>query len=172
MHLSSMQKMAYFADKYLKEWKEIKILDVGSMNINGTYRDIFQRPGWTYHGADLSAGENVDIVLSDEYSWQIPDESYNAVICGQCLEHVEFPWMTIAEMARVLAHGGLCCIIVPSAGPVHRYPLDCYRYYPDGLNALAKWAKLQVMEVWYEMQTPFNDGSKLWDDCFLVAKKT
>ena len=29
----------------------------------------------------------------------------------------------------------------PSRGPEHRYPNDCWRFYPDGYRALAKYAR-------------------------------
>ena len=32
------------------------------------------------------------------------------------------------------------------AGPVHRFPKDCWRFYPDGLPALAAHAGLAVVE--------------------------
>jgi len=30
---------------------------------------------------------------------------------------------------------------VPSTGEFHRYPVDCWRFYPDSANALVEWAK-------------------------------
>lgn len=34
-------------------------------------------------------------------------------------------------MARILEPGGTMLVVAPSAGIVHRYPFDCWRYYPD-----------------------------------------
>ncbi len=53
-------------------------------------------------------------------------------------EHTEFFWLTMREMKHALKPGGLCCIIAPSAGPEHQYPVDCWRVYPDGLRAAAR----------------------------------
>ena len=33
--------------------------------------------------------------------------------------------------SRVLVPGGLACIIAPGAQGVHRFPVDCWRFYPD-----------------------------------------
>lgn len=66
----------------------------------------------------------------------------------------------------------MVCIVAPSRGPEHRYPLDCWRYYPDGLSALAKWAGLSVIEAktcWG--QSGFSDGSDLWGDSFCILRK-
>ena len=38
------------------------ILDIGSMNINGSLRD-FRPPGSSYVGVDLAAGNGVDVVV-------------------------------------------------------------------------------------------------------------
>ena len=92
---------------------------------------------------DLSEGENVDLVLSDPYSWsEIRSSSVDVFVSGQAFEHIEFFWQTMLEIARALKPGGLCCIIAPSGGPEHKYPLDCWRFYPDGFRALARYAGL------------------------------
>lgn len=36
----------------------------------------------------------------------------------------------------------------PSSGPEHRYPVDCWRFYPDGMRAFAKIARLHCIEVY------------------------
>lgn len=76
------------------------------------------------------------------------------------------------EISRVLKPGGLACIIVPSGGPEHRYPLDCWRFYPDGMRALANFGRLLVEDVRTQWEG-FNDpeGSDLWRDSVLVARK-
>jgi hypothetical protein len=51
--------------------------------------------------------------------------------------------------------------------------LDCWRYYPDGLRALAKWGKFEVLEATtqWEKQNYKIDDSDLWMDSMLVGKK-
>ena len=87
---------------------------------------------WEYSGLDVEKGPNVDIVVENPYDWEIPDSSYDVVISGQAFEHIEFFWLTFLEMARVLKPQGLIILIAPSRGPQHRYPVDCWRFYPDG----------------------------------------
>ena len=50
-------------------------------------------------------------------------------------------------MSRVLKIGGLMVHIVPSRGPEHRDPQDCWRFYRDGMIAMAKWAGLECVET-------------------------
>jgi hypothetical protein len=39
-------------------------LDVGSYDINGSYRDIFIEKKYEYYGLDMIEGPNVDIILN------------------------------------------------------------------------------------------------------------
>jgi SAM-dependent methyltransferase len=136
------------------------------------YRPLFQKPGWTYVGVDLSPGPNVDLVLQRPYDWrEIPGGSVDLLISGQVLEHVEYFWITALEISRVLKPGGLVCLIAPSSGPEHRYPVDCWRFYPDGMRTFAKFARLHCVDVhthWEDMGDP---GSDCWHDTVLVARK-
>ncbi|MFC1929977.1 methyltransferase domain-containing protein [Chloroflexota bacterium] len=167
--------MKKFIDKHLEanRSKRLNILDVGSQDVNGTYRPLFNNPHWRYTGLDMTPGPNVDIVVKDVYNWkEIRSSSYDVVISGQALEHIEFFWVTMNEIARVLRQEGVCCIIAPSSGPEHRYPKDCWRFFPDGLTAAAKYATLEILEV-YACQEPIRDGEEnVWRDTVLVARKT
>lgn len=152
----------------------VKILDVGSCGVNGTYKEIFSdKERFDYYGLDLTPGPNVDYVPSDPYDWQdLPDESFDIIISGQAFEHIEFPWLTILEIKRVLKKGGLICIIAPLRGPEHKYPVDCWRYYPDGFRALARWAGLEVIESRTTWGTSgFKDGSDQWGDTICILRK-
>ena len=175
MHKSSLDKMLAFRKKYLESKKNeaLLILDLGSLDVNGSYRGYFDISPWTYRGIDMAAGKNVDIVLQDPYNWrEIKSNSADAVISGQAFEHIEFFWLTMLEIARVLKPGGLCCLIAPSSGPIHRYPVDCWRFYPDGFVALAKFGDLEVIEVYSQAEpTGYPDGSDLWQDLVMVARK-
>ncbi len=176
MHQSSFSTMQKFAAllRSQKGCDPFRVLDVGSMGVNGTYRDLFAHPGITYVGLDVASGPNVDVVPADPYDWrELTDESFDAIISGQAIEHVEFPWLTMQQIARKLRPDGLACIIVPSRGPEHRFPVDCYRYYPDGLRALAKWADLRVIEVGVNNGgSSFTDGSNQWGDCHCILARS
>ena len=174
MHLSSIENMRRFVDEYVHPLpRPLSVLDVGSLSVNGDYRTLFDVPGIRYTGLDVEAGANVDVVAAHPYRWdELAAESFGVVVSGQAFEHVEFPWVTIGEIQRVLAPGGLLCLIVPSRGPEHRYPLDCWRYHPDGLRALAAWAGLQVIACVAD-ESEYDDGgvSAVWGDVVLVAQK-
>jgi len=175
MHKSSYDKVLNFRQRFLagKENEPLQILDIGSHDVNGSYRPIFDVPAWQYIGADLEPGRNVDIVLRHPYRWsELPSSSVDVLVSGQTFEHVSQPWAAILELARVLAPGGICCIIAPSSGPEHRYPVDCWRIYPDGFVALAALAELEVQEVVTQWEDAgYVDGSDAWHDSILIARR-
>jgi SAM-dependent methyltransferase len=113
VHQSSLDKMRAFRKKYLagREGEPLLILDLGSLDVNGSYKGYFGESCWTYRGIDLSKGPNVDIVLDDPYHWrEVESGSADVVISGQAFEHIEFFWLTMLEIARVLKPQGLCCL--------------------------------------------------------------
>jgi SAM-dependent methyltransferase len=174
MHLSSLINMERFRDKYLAEHlgKRLDIVDLGSTEIGACYRPIFEKPSWNYVGVDLQPGPNVSLVLKKPYDWQeIPTASVDLLISGQVLEHVEYFWLTALEVSRVLKPGGMACLIAPSSGPEHRYPVDCWRFYPDGMRAFAKVARLHCVDVYTNWENSGDPGSDFWHDTVLVVRK-
>lgn len=171
-----MDKMIGFRDKYLAALTEsaLVIYDLGSRAVSGgSYRPVFEHSPWIYKGIDLEPGENVDVILSRPYAWkELPAESADVLVSGQALEHIEYFWLTMLEVWRVLKPGGLCCIIAPSGGPEHRYPVDCWRFFPDGLEALSRYAGFETEQIYKQQgSTGHSDGSDLWQDSFLVCRK-
>ena len=160
MHDSSYAGVSALADKYLDKMKEYNILDVGSYDINGNYKAIFNYPGWKYTGVDIVAGPNVDYIIQP-YQWDIPTESYDVVLSGQCLEHVEMPWLWIKEAERVCKKDGLVILTAPWLFPIHQFPVDCWRILPDGMKVLlTKVANMSLLHL-----------SVNQNDCFAVARK-
>lgn len=119
------------------------VLDVGSQDVNGSYRPLFE--DCIYTGLDQTEGKNVDVVTSDPYKFPFDYDSFDVVISGQCLEHSPRPWLLVQEIARVLRPGGACCIIAPWEWEIHRYPVDCFRILPDGMRSMMADAGLTVV---------------------------
>ena len=61
MHKSSLARMKWFREEYLSDQRDLKVLDVGSYNVNGCYKEIFTEYGHRYTGLDIENGPNVDI---------------------------------------------------------------------------------------------------------------
>lgn len=179
MHISSKLRMKWFVDNYAKKHSmsssAIKVLDVGSYDVNGSYKEFFDSDKFEYVGLDMAEGPNVDIALENPYDWkEIDTGSYDIVISGQAFEHIEFFWLTMAEMARVLKKDGLMCIIAPNGFEEHRYPVDCYRFFTDGMIALARYVNLEPVHA-HTNSAPPKDSEGWYSenraDAFLIAKK-
>lgn len=175
MHQSSLDKMEWFRDNFLQDKKNeaLTLFDLGSMDINGSYRPLFDWPDWNYVGVDMEPGPGVDLVLDKPYKWgAVKSSSVDVLISGQAFEHIEYIWITMVEISRVLKPEGICCLIAPSSGVEHKHPLDCWRIYPDGFAALAAFAQLEVLHLatqWDDLG--YGDGSDEWHDTMLVCKK-
>jgi hypothetical protein len=146
VHKSSLEEMRKFADSLPA--RPLRIADVGSCDVNGQYRSIFERPEWKYIGLDVQAGKNVDVVLPSEYEWNnIQDGAFDVVVSGQALEHTRFPWLFVKELARIVRPGGAVCIIAPYQWDYHKFPIDCWRVYPDGMRAVMEHSGLTVIST-------------------------
>jgi SAM-dependent methyltransferase len=78
------------------EWQNV--LEIGSLNINGTVRDFFFN--CNYLGVDIGSGEGVDIVSSG-HELKFPDKSFGVTISAECFEHNPYWLETFTEMVRM-----------------------------------------------------------------------
>jgi SAM-dependent methyltransferase len=140
MHDTAMEYGEAFFNTYLKNTKELTIVDIGSQDVNGSLRSVAP-PNNKYIGVDFVKAKGVDIVITDPYSLPFEDESVDTVVSNSCFEHSEFFWLLFNEALRILKPTGLLYINAPSNGSFHRYPVDCWRFYPDSGVALQKWGK-------------------------------
>ena len=146
MHSSALLNLENFFSVYLKNFDNPKILDFGSQALSDqvSAKVLLNKMNtkYEYTGVDIEKGNNVDILLKDPYSFkEIPDETYDVIISTSVLEHVEFFWLTYLEILRILKPKGIFYFNVPSNGDFHRWPKDCWRFYPDSGDALINWAK-------------------------------
>lgn len=125
----------------------------------------------------MSEGPNVDIVPKNLYNWdEIKDDSYDVVISGQAFEHIEFFWLTMSEMVRVLKKDGILCIIAPNGFDEHRYPVDCWRFFTDDLVALARYTCIDIIHAHTNCALPTPKTDLAWistneADSMLIAQK-
>jgi len=141
MHEDSYNLMRAFAEKYCDGTENV--LDVGSLDVNGTYRDIFPN----YTGMDVVEGDNVDLVLDyqDGYIGKYnTDKKYDVVICGNVIEHVANPFGFVHALANLVSESGYLCIITPTDIHLHDHPKDYWRIMPDGMELLMKNAGMTV----------------------------
>jgi SAM-dependent methyltransferase len=162
MHASSVENMEkcvgrFVAGDVAMNSGELCVVEIGAADVNGSYRPLFKPFATRYVGVDLSPGPGVDLVLNDPYDLPLPDASAHVVLSGQMLEHCEFFWRAFEEMHRILHPDGYLFLIAPSGGPEHRYPVDCYRFYPDSFRALAKLTRCRLVDLWLDERGPWCD---------------
>jgi ubiquinone/menaquinone biosynthesis C-methylase UbiE len=132
---------AWVKTKLLSIPKGNIILDVGAGQ--GRYREQCSHLRYVsqdfcqYDGAGDASGlqtgsfntSQIDIV-SDITRIPVEDESFDAILCTEVLEHVPYPIKAIQELARVCRIGGLLILTAPFASLTHYAP---YHYY-SGFN--------------------------------------
>lgn len=171
MHKSSLEHVSRLVDNYLSNARAINVLDIGSYDVNGSYKQFFSKPGWKYTGVDLAAGPNVDIVLTSPYRFPIKSYSIDVIVSGQAFEHIEYFWLSWLEMARMVKPGGLIFLLAPSRGYEHRHPQDCWRFYPDSYKALANYANMELLEVKTDWTPHPDPDSAPWGDTVGVFRQ-
>ncbi|UOO91550.1 methyltransferase domain-containing protein [Vitreoscilla stercoraria] len=142
MHPTAMQNAEIFFKTYAASFDgQIKrVVEIGSQDVNGSLKTHVPMD-FEYVGVDFVAGKGVDVVLDDPYSLPFEDEMADIVISSSCFEHSEMFWLVFLEVMRILKPHGLFYLNAPSNGVVHRYPVDCWRFYPDSGHALVTWAR-------------------------------
>lgn len=91
----STQFPKYFSGK--------KVLDIGSLDINGNNRFLFEN--CNYIGLDLGDGPNVDVVCQGN-KYDAPDEVFDVIISTEVFEHDMYYADNIKNIIRMLKPGG------------------------------------------------------------------
>jgi SAM-dependent methyltransferase len=167
MHDTAMQNAKRFFDTYVAHLGAVTVFEIGSQDVNGSIRSLCPQQAH-YTGVDFVDGRGVDIVIKDPYVLPFGDASADVVVSSSCLEHSEMFWLLFLEVMRVLRPTGLFYLNVPSNGPFHRYPVDCWRFYPDSGQALVSWAKRNGMNPVVLESYTSNQGRDAFNDLVCV----
>ncbi len=80
-----MHQAAYEFIAEYRTFFPVNVIEIGSLNINGSVRDLFPAASWV--GIDLADGPGVDVV-ADAVEWKPTDQQRaDIVICCEVLEH-------------------------------------------------------------------------------------
>lgn len=174
MHKSAMENAHRFFSVYGKPFlgrENVRVVEIGAQDVNGTLRDACPK-GFSYTGVDFCAGKGVDVVLDDPYQLPFADAEIDIVVSSSCFEHSEMFWLLFLEIMRVLKPAGLFYLNAPSNGSFHRYPVDCWRFYPDSGRALANWARRNKHDaLCLESYTSAQVKPEVWNDYVAVFLK-
>lgn len=124
------------------------ILDAGAGEC--VYKRMFSHGN--YKAIDLAVGENrwnygnLDYV-GHLHEMPIEDGTFDAVLCTQVLEHLEWPRESVKEMHRVLKPGGKLFMTAPMAHPEHQTPYDFFRYTSYGIESICSQAGFRDIKI-------------------------
>lgn len=90
--------------EYPWHFRRAKVLEVGSLNVNGSCRDLFYDCDYT--GIDIGPGPDVDIICPGQDFDQDMGE-WDTVISGEMFEHNEEWLATWLRMIELCRPGGL-----------------------------------------------------------------
>jgi SAM-dependent methyltransferase len=169
MHPSAAKFAKLFFDQYLPVLPleeghspmTRRVLEVGAGS-DGTFRELAQNR-LEYIPIDRAQSEDPNTPYRFDYA----DESIDIIVCSSVFEHDIFFWVTFLECMRVLKPQGLLYLQAPSNGPDHKYPVDCWRFYPDSGKALEKWARYNnyrplLLETFINATCEESNGWRDW----------
>lgn len=171
MHPTALTNADFFFKTYLnQDMAGSRVVEIGSQDVNGSLKSLCPN-GMEYLGVDFVSGKGVDIVLTDPYKLPFEDNSVDFCLSSSVLEHSEMFWVLFIEILRILKPNGLFYLNAPSNGPFHRYPVDCWRFYPDSGAALVNWAKrCNLNSALLESYISFQKND-FWNDFIAVFIK-
>jgi SAM-dependent methyltransferase len=118
-HFEQRQFCEQVKEIYPEYFKEVRVLDIGSLDINGSNRDLFDT-GAKYVGIDVADGKNVDIVCP-AHRFEIKNEQFDTIISTECFEHDMFYEESLQNIChKLLRSGGLFLFTCATTGrPEH-----------------------------------------------------
>ena len=99
--------------RYPQAFVGARVLEVGSLNINGSVRELFNACDYT--GVDLQLAPGVDLACQGQLV-EFPTAHFDTVISAECMEHNPYWRETTANMLRMTKPGGLVLISCATTG--------------------------------------------------------
>jgi len=134
-HDEQRRFFALVSDYLLLKLEHTSILEVGSLDINGSLREF--ATGCRYVGIDVGPGPGVDVVCAGQ-DFDPGDERFDVVWSAECMEHNPYWAATIENMVRLLRPGGLFVLSCASPGRA-AHGLASQEAWASPLTVAAGW---------------------------------
>lgn len=152
MHGEVMDWVSKSFNNWVADRKDLNILEIGSLDINGSVRSIFAQHAATYLGVDVQSGPGVDLVI--DAAGMDTGPVFDVVVCAEVFEHAP-EWREIVLRAHGnLVEGGIFIATMAGEGrPPHsaidENPIRDWEYYanvtgPELKEALKPFAYAEV----------------------------
>ncbi len=155
-HIKTLQSMVHLV--YLEN-KRPTVLDIGCGD--KPLQKLF--PQAEYIGVDINPDSAADIILDcNQDRLPMDDNSVDAIIISNALEHICNTQNVIQEVRRVLRQNGLLYFSVPMTYPVHAHPHDYIRftrYYFQ--RTFADWQPIELNVTNSIFSTPSLLGGQI-----------
>jgi len=117
MHKEQITYLNKIKEKFPEAFKDRKVLDIGSFNVNGNEKPWFEN--CDFIGLDLLPGPGVDVACpANEYD--APNNTFDTIISCECWEHNPYYKESIMNAIRMLKSGGYFIWTCATTGrPVH-----------------------------------------------------
>jgi SAM-dependent methyltransferase len=142
---------------------EKRVLDVGSGDINGNNRFLFEN--CEYHGNDVIQANNVTIV-SKTKDLLFENNTFDTIISTECFEHDPEYKESFVKIYNMLKHDGLFCFTCastnrPEHGTKKTTPNDSYGTIGN-LQDMSDYYK-NLTEIDINEVLPLNNLFSVWD---------
>jgi len=124
-----------------------KVLDIGCGS--KPYQHLFT--GTEYIGLELIGSLRDADYYYDGTTFPFEDETFDAVLCTQVLEHIFNPDTFLSGIHRILKNDGLLLLTVPFIWDEHEQPYDYARYSSFGLHHLLTQNGFEIIEHYKSM---------------------
>lgn len=195
INLNEINRQAWLA-KILRGIPEgFRLLDAGAGELKNrkhcVHLEYVSHDACRYTGNGVDEGlhtgawdtSRIDIV-SDITDIPMPDESFDAVLCSEVLEHIPEPTHALDEFARLLRPGGMLILTAPFSSNVHFAPyyfcsgfskywyehhLQLRGFSIDVLEANGDWSSLLRQEMLRLGGHELKRGRWTWPLAYLLS---
>jgi len=179
MHIQAKEFTLFVKDIYKNYFINKKVLDVGSGDINGNNKFLFEN--CEYDGNDVIEANNVTIV-SKTKDLLFLDNTFDTIISTECFEHDPEYKDSLKKIYKMLKPDGLFCFTCASTGraehgtrrtsPNDSYGTigklnDMHDYYKN-LNIIDINEVLELNKLFSNWESYYNSESK---DLYFVGIK-
>jgi cyclopropane fatty-acyl-phospholipid synthase-like methyltransferase len=140
-------------NKFPELFKNCKVLDIGSLDINGNNRYLFENSDYT--GIDLSEGNNVSIVSKGHEF--MSKTKFDIIISTECLEHDEHWKETLLNAYKLLKKGGLLLFTCATTGREEHGTTDNHSFASPFTNNYYKNLTIIDIEGVFDFTSTFSD---------------
>ena len=122
------------------------VLDIGSADrwLDGQLDVAARYIALDYPATAIGLYHSRPHIFADASELPFADGSIDAIACYEVMEHVSMPDKVLAEVARVLAPGGIAEFTMPFLYPVHDAPHDYQRWTRHGWSRSLDRAGLAI----------------------------